>query len=58
MLVTWLAGCNSRQPGETKAEVARRHDRNMRLNGEMMMSDIDKALMLDQPSKLTDRRIP
>ncbi len=52
-----LAGCGG-QPGETKAEVSRRHDRVMRLNGEMMMSDLDKALMLDRPSRLTDKRLP
>ena len=51
-----LAGCA--QPGETKAEVARRHDRIMRLNSEMMMNDLDKVLLLDRPSRLTDKRIP
>ncbi len=52
-----LAGCGG-QPGETRAEVSRRHDRVVRLNGEMMRSDIDKVLMLDQPSRLTDKRLP
>jgi hypothetical protein len=58
ILVTLLAGCSGGQLGETKAEVSRRHDRVTRLNSEMMMSDIDKALMLDRPSRLTDKRIP
>ncbi|HSW00583.1 MAG TPA: hypothetical protein VLI39_10450 [Sedimentisphaerales bacterium] len=58
MLVTWLAGCGSGQPGETRAEVSRRHDRIQRLNAEMMRSDTDKALHLDRPSRLTDKRIP
>jgi len=57
VLTTWLSGCGG-QPGETKAEVSRRHDRVMRLNGEMMMSDLDKVLMLDRPSRLSDRRLP
>lgn len=58
MLVTWLAGCGSGQPGETRAEVSRRHDRNHRLNAELMRADMDKTLMLDRPSRLTDKRIP
>lgn len=58
LLVTWLAGCNGSQPGETKAEVSRRHDRTLRLNNQMMKQDIDRALMLDRPSHLTDKRIP
>jgi len=56
--VLLLAGCSFRHPGETRAEVDRRHQRILRLNNEMMMSDLDRVLMLDQPSKLTDRRIP
>jgi hypothetical protein len=52
-----LAGCGG-QPGETKAEVGRRHDRIVRLNGEMMRSDIDKVLLLDRPSRLSDKRLP
>ena len=53
-----LAGCTTRQPGETAAEVHRRHERALRLNTQMMMSDIDKFLLLDKPSMLTDKRIP
>lgn len=53
-----LAGCTTQQPGETAAEVHRRHSRTMRLNSQMMMSDIDKFLLLDKPSMLSDRRIP
>ena len=53
-----LAGCTTRQPGETASEVHRRHQRIGRLNSEMMMADIDKFLLLDKPSMLTDRRIP
>ena len=53
-----LAGCATRQPGETAAEVHRRHQRVGRLNSETMMSDIDKFLLLDRPSILTSRRVP
>jgi len=52
-------GCSSfSQPGETAAEGRRRHDRVARINRQEMMADIDKALLLDKPSKLTDKRIP
>jgi len=52
-------GCSSlSQPGETAAEGSRRHDRVARINNQEMMADIDKVLMLDEPSKLTDKRIP
>ena len=53
-----LAGCTTQQPGETAREVHRRHVRTLRLNSQMMMSDIDKFLLLDKPSMLTDKRIP
>lgn len=46
------------QPGETEAEGRRRHDRFLRLSDQMMWSDLDRALMLDRPSRLTDRRLP
>ena len=51
-------GCSSAQLGETTAEGSRRHERVLRTNQSEMMSDIDKVLLLDQPSKLTDKRIP
>ena len=52
-----LSGCWGR-PGETAAEVNRRRARTIRLNHQMLRSDIEKALLLDQPSTLTDTRIP
>jgi len=58
VLVFISFGCRSSQPGETAAEGRRRHDRVARINHQEMMSDIDKALLLDKPSKLTDKRIP
>jgi len=51
-----FCGCN--QPGETAAEGHRRHLRNLSINQQGMMQDIDTVLMADQPSKLTDKRAP
>jgi hypothetical protein len=46
------------QVGETEAEVHRRHIRNNRVNQQEMMTDIDKFLLRDKPSKLSRMRIP
>jgi len=46
------------QSGETAAEGHRRHKRVLRINRQEMMADIDKVLLLDKPSKLTEKRIP
>ena len=52
-------GCGSyAQLGETEAEANRRHLRNARINRQELAEDIDTALLLDKPSKLTDKRIP
>ena len=53
-----LSGCAWNHPGETAREVNRRHDRVLRLENQMMLSDIDRFLLLDRPSHLTDKRIP
>lgn len=54
-----LCGCSSyEQPGETAADGSRRHERVLRINRQEMMTDIDRSLLLDRPSKLTDLRIP
>ncbi len=58
VLVFMPFGCSSSQPGETSAEGHRRHRRMARINQQEMMADIDAVLMLDEPSKLTDKRIP
>ncbi len=60
VLVFLPCGCSSffAQPGETGAEVHRRHKRVVRIDRQTMMADIDKALLLDKPSRLTDKRIP
>ncbi len=52
-------GCRSYdQMGETAAEGHRRHQRVLRLNNQEMMKDLDTFMLLDRPSKLTDKRIP
>jgi hypothetical protein len=51
-------GCSFQQPGETLAEGHRRHKRNLRINQQEMMADIDRVLLLDRPSRLSDKRIP
>ena len=58
ILVFLPCGCSTSQPGETAAEGRRRHDRVTRINQQEMMADIDRVLMLDRPSRLTDKRIP
>ena len=45
-------------PGETEAEGRRRRARIKRINRQEMIEDIEKALLMDKPSKLTDKRIP
>jgi hypothetical protein len=51
----WLGGCE--QPGETTAEGHRRHLRNLSINQQNLNADIDKALLMDKPSNLSDKRI-
>ena len=51
-------GCSISQPGETVAEGHRRHQRIARINQQELMADIDRVLMIDEPSRLTDKRIP
>ncbi|MHC4497583.1 MAG: hypothetical protein ACYS83_09755 [Planctomycetota bacterium] len=46
------------QLGETEAEGRRRHRRVKYINQQQLMADIDAFLLLDKPSKLTDKRIP
>ncbi|MHC4130531.1 MAG: hypothetical protein ACYSSP_01095 [Planctomycetota bacterium] len=51
-----LFGCS--QPGETMAEGSRRHERVLSINEKQMMEDIDRALLLHEPSKLSEKRVP
>lgn len=52
-----LAGCLE-QPGEIEAKGHRRHLRNLSLNNQNMMSDLDRLLLMDKPSTLSDKKIP
>lgn len=57
-LALWLGGCGYfAQPGETLAEGHRRHLRNLSINQLNLIREVDRALLSDQPSKLTSRRI-
>ena len=57
-LVFLPTGCTSEQMGETAVQGDRRHDRNLRINQQGMMADIDKFFLLDKPGRLSDKRIP
>jgi len=58
-LVFGSYGCGEfwAQPGETTAEGDIRHLRNLAINQQNLAEDIDRALLFDRPSKLTDKRI-
>jgi len=61
VLALWLCGCGSEafsQPGETAAEGHRRHKRTLSINQQELMADIDTVLLMDEPSKLTERKVP
>ncbi|MHC4459978.1 MAG: hypothetical protein ACYS6W_00260 [Planctomycetota bacterium] len=59
VLVLLPYGCGSyAQLGETEAEAGRRHLRTARINRQELAEDIDKAMLSEKPSKLTDERIP
>jgi len=54
-----VSGCGPwAGPGESAAEASRRRQRVLHVNYSEMMADIDKFLLLDQPSRLTDRHLP
>jgi len=58
LLAVVMFGCKCYdQPGETLAEGRRRHIRTNRIRSQQLMQDLDAALLLDRPSKLTDKRI-
>ena len=55
MMVFWLGACS--HLGQTKEQVKRNHIRNARLNRQEMAEDVDALFHLNEPSKLTDKRI-
>lgn len=57
ILVLMAGGCGAGL-GETAAEASRRRERVLRVNFRQMITDIDRVLMLDQPSRLTERDLP
>lgn len=58
-LLLGLAGCGyTAQPGETEAEGHRRHLRNMSVNQQLLMEDVDNAILLKEPSKASSTRTP
>ncbi len=57
-LIFILTGCSTDQMGETSLEGNIRHRRNLRLDNQQLLTDIDKFLLLDEPSRLSERRIP
>lgn len=57
--VLFSTGCGFfNQPGKTAQEVHREHLRAIRVNQQGMMADIDRVLGVDQPSKLTEKKLP
>lgn len=57
VLVLMPSGCAS-QLGETKAEARRRHIRNDRIRDQALRADLDAFMMWDEPTGLTEQRIP
>ena len=57
-VVICLSGCSLEQPGETVAEGRRRHIRKARIEQQELVQDLDYILLADQPSKLSEMRIP
>ena len=57
-LIICSAGCEyAAQPGETAAEGHRRHLRNLSINQQSMMGDIDRAALAEKPSTATPQKI-
>ena len=52
-----FTGCAMQAPGETADEVSIRHKRVIKTTMMQMQADLDAYMMLDKPSKLSDRII-
>jgi predicted small metal-binding protein len=58
-VIVLSSGCGFfSHPGKTAAEVHRDQVRTIKMNHQELMADIDRAVFLDHPSRLTDKRIP
>jgi hypothetical protein len=58
-LIVLSSGCGFfSHPGKTAAEVHRDQVRTVKMNHQELMADIDRAVFLDKPSTLTDKKIP
>ena len=57
-LVLLPIACSTAHLGETKAEARRRIRRNDRINWSELAADWDAFWLRDEPSRLTDKRIP
>jgi hypothetical protein len=55
-LAAMSTGCAHQ--GKTADEVNRDHMRMLRVNNQQMWSDIDRTLLLDKPSRLTEKKLP
>lgn len=55
LLVYCLTGCTCPASGETKEEVVRRHKRVYNNQLLEMQNDVDAILMIDRPSRLSDK---
>ena len=52
--VLCLSGCMN-GPGETSDEIQRRRVRVLKTNTSQIQDDVDAVIMLDKPSKLSDK---
>ncbi|MGA2678348.1 MAG: hypothetical protein ABSF37_03485 [Sedimentisphaerales bacterium] len=58
-LATMSTGCGLfYQQGKTADEVNRDHIRMLRINQQELMSDIDRTMLWDKPSTLTEKQLP
>jgi hypothetical protein len=55
-LVFELSGCA--RLGETEAEARIRHKRVARIRKQQLRADIDTVMLYDEPSKLTEKKMP
>jgi hypothetical protein len=58
-LAIFASGCGFfNHPGKTPAEVHREHVRMLRVNQQELVRDVDRTMHFDQPSKLSDMKMP